>query len=63
MGGTKVIKGGFYMAKLSDNQLFQLKLEILRLERKNLRSKAKTEQRMSDEIQKIIVEYSKMVRD
>lgn len=51
------------MAKLSDNQLFQLKLEILRLERKNLRSKAKTEQRMSDEIQKIIVEYSKMVRD
>ncbi|MCI5918819.1 MAG: hypothetical protein MRZ75_05745 [Roseburia sp.] len=51
------------MAKLNDNQLFQLKLEILRLERKNLRSKAKTEQRMSDEIQKIIVEYSKMVRD
>ena len=51
------------MAKLNDNQLFQLKLEILRHERKNLRSKAKTEQRMSDEIQKIIVEYSKMVRD
>lgn len=51
------------MAKLNDNQLFELKLQILRMERKNLRSKAKTEQRMSDEIQKIIVEYSKMVRD
>ncbi len=51
------------MAKLTDNQLFELKLQILRMERKNLRSKAKTEQRMSDEIQKIIVEYSKMVRD
>ena len=51
------------MAKLTDNQLFELKLQILRMERKNLRSKAKTEQRMSDEIQKIIVEYSKMVRE
>lgn len=51
------------MSKLDDDQLFQLKLEILQLERKNLRSKAKTEQRMSDEIQKIIVQYSKMVRD
>lgn len=51
------------MAKLTDNQLFELKLQILRMERKNLRSKAKTEQRMSDEIQKIIVEYSKLVRD
>lgn len=51
------------MAKLTDNQLFELKLQILRMERKNLRSKAKTEQRMSEEIQKIIVEYSKMVRD
>lgn len=48
------------MSKLTESQICMMKLEILNLERKNLRSKAKTDQRMSEEIQKIIIEYSKM---
>lgn len=48
------------MSKLTENEICMMKLEILNMERKNLRSKAKTDQRMSEEIQKIIIEYSKM---
>ena len=48
------------MAELTESQLCTMKLEILSMERKNLRSKAKTDQRMAEEIQKIIIEYSKM---
>lgn len=48
------------MPKLSEDQLRMLKLEVLRMERKNIRSKAKTDQTMSNEIQKVIIEYSKM---
>ncbi len=48
------------MEKLSDDQLRTLKLEVLRMERKNIRSKAKSDTTMSNEIQKVIIEYSKM---
>lgn len=41
----------------------QMMFELLHMERKNLRSRAKTEQRMSEEIQKMIIEYSKMNRE
>lgn len=40
----------------------QMMFEILCIERKNLRSRAKTEQRMSEEIQKVIIEYSKIMQ-
>ncbi len=39
----------------------QMIFELLYMERKNLRSRAKTEQRMSEEIQKMIIEYAKVV--
>lgn len=48
------------MAKLSEDKMRSIILEILNMERKNLRSKAKTDQRMAEEIQKVIIEYSKM---
>lgn len=48
------------MAKLSEDKMRTIILEILNMERKNLRSKAKTDQRMAEEIQKVIIEYSKM---
>lgn len=48
------------MSNLSQDQLRTMKLEILNMERKNLRSKAKTDQKMSEEIQKVINDYSKM---
>lgn len=40
----------------------QMMFELLYMERKNLRSRAKTEQRMSEEIQKVIIEYSKIIQ-
>lgn len=46
------------MAELSESRLRELILEVLRLERKNLRSRAKTASAMSQEIQKIIKEYA-----
>lgn len=39
----------------------QMLFEVLYMERKNLRSRAKTEQRMSEEIQKMLIEYAKVV--
>lgn len=39
----------------------QMLFELLYMERKNLRSRAKTEQRMSEEIQKMLIEYAKVV--
>ena len=48
------------MAKQSEDKMRTMILEILNMERKNLRSKAKTDQRMAEEIQKVIITYSKM---
>lgn len=47
------------MAQLTEEKMRMMILEILNMERKNLRSKAKTDQRMAEEIQKVIIEYSK----
>lgn len=49
------------MEKSKDNILRTLTLEVLHLERKNLRSKAKTDQKMSEEIQKVIVDYARQM--
>lgn len=51
------------MSKISEDMMRQMMFELLHMERKNLRSRAKTEQRMSEEIQKMIIEYSKMNRE
>lgn len=48
------------MDGLPEEKLRMMIFEILNNERKNLRSKAKTDQRMAEEISKIIVDYSKM---
>lgn len=48
------------MEGLPEEKLRMMIFEILNNERKNLRSKAKTDQRMAEEISKIIVDYSKM---
>lgn len=48
------------MAQLPEEKMRNIILEILNMERKNLRSKAKTDQRMAEEIQKVIIEHSKM---
>ena len=50
---------GIRMQTISDDKLRTMTLEILHLERKNLRSKAKTDQRMAEEIARVIVDYSK----
>lgn len=47
------------MDKTKENLLRTLTFEVLHMERKNLRSKAKTDQKMSEEIQKVIVEYAR----
>lgn len=47
------------MEKTRENLLRTLTFEVLHMERKNLRSKAKTDQKMSEEIQKVIVEYAR----
>lgn len=49
------------MEEKKENLLRTLTFEILHKERKNLRSKAKTDQKMSEEIQKIIVEYARQL--
>ncbi|MCI5873738.1 MAG: hypothetical protein PUJ55_04005 [Clostridiales bacterium] len=48
------------MAQLSEDKMRVIIFEILDMERKNLRSKAKTDQRMAEEIQKVIIEHLKM---
>ncbi len=49
------------MLKISEDTMRQMLFEVLYMERKNLRSRAKTEQRMSEEIQKMLIEYAKVV--
>lgn len=44
------------MAKNIDDLLRVLTFEVLSVERRNLRSKALTDQKMSEEIQKIIID-------
>lgn len=46
--------------KIEENIMRQMILQVLQLEKKNLRSKAKTDQKMVDELIKIISEYAKM---
>lgn len=47
------------MPQLTEDKLRALIFEILSMERKNLRSKAKTDARMSEEIQKVVIEHSR----
>lgn len=49
------------MDKAKESLLRTLTFEVLHMERKNLRSKAKTDQKMSEEIQKVIVEYARQL--
>lgn len=49
------------MDKAKERLLRTLTFEVLHMERKNLRSKAKTDQKMSEEIQKVIVEYARQL--
>lgn len=44
---------------MKEDTLRMIMLEILHMERKNLRSQAKTDQRMAEEIGKVIIDYSK----
>lgn len=48
------------MVGVPEKKLQAIILEILISERKNLRSKAKTDQRMAEELAKIIQDYAKM---
>ncbi len=48
------------MQKTDERQIKTAMLEILHLERKNLRSKAMTDQKMVEEIKHIIVETSRI---
>lgn len=48
------------MEPLSDTKLMELTLEILHMERKNLRSRAKTDNTMSQELQKVIKEFQQL---
>lgn len=47
------------MREEADGAMRLMIFEILNLERKNLRSRAKTDARMSDEIIKIIADHAK----
>lgn len=49
------------MKTIEENTLRQMILEVLHLERKNLRSKARTDQRMAEELSKIIIDYAKRI--
>ena len=51
------------MVKNRDSKMQTLKFEDLQKEKKNLRSKAKTDQRMSEELQKIIKEYARGITE
>lgn len=50
------------MVEISEDKLCEIIFHILYLERKNLRSRAKSDQRMSEEIQKLVSEYAKLNR-
>ncbi len=45
------------MKEISKQLLQEITLQVLHMERKNLRSKARSDQKMSEELQKVIVEY------
>ncbi|MBO5523530.1 MAG: hypothetical protein J5986_07640 [Roseburia sp.] len=49
------------MKTIDENILRQMILEVLHIERKNLRSKAKTDQRMAEELEKIITDYARRI--
>lgn len=49
------------MKPMEESIMREMILQVLQLERKNLRSKAKTDQRMAEELFKIIVDYAKRV--
>jgi len=49
-----------FMKEVSEKVMRNMIFEVLHVERKNLRSKAKTDQRMAEELAKIIVDYAKM---
>ena len=51
------------MEKNRDSMMQTLKFEVFHMEKKNLRSKAKTDQRMSEELQKIIKEYARGITE
>ena len=46
--------------QIDEKAIKGMMFEVLHLEHKNLRSKAMTDQKMSEELRKIIVEYSKL---
>ena len=48
------------MKEVSEKVMRNMIFEVLHVERKNLRSKAKTDQRMAEELPTIIVDYAKM---
>lgn len=48
------------MQKIDEKVIKGMMFEVLHLEHKNLRSKAMTDLKMSEELIKIIVEYSKL---
>lgn len=45
--------------KWEEEKLRPIIFEILHLERKNLRNKAKTDVKMSEEIQSLLIDYSR----
>lgn len=47
--------------KIEEDIMRQMILQVLQLEKKNLRSKAKSDQKMVDELMKIVNEYAKMI--
>lgn len=49
------------MKPIEEKMMREMILQVLHLERKNLRSRAKTDQRMAEELSKIIIDYAKRV--
>lgn len=47
------------MKTIDEITMREMILQVLYVERKNLRSKAKTDQRMAEELSKIIIDYVK----
>lgn len=47
------------MKEIRKQLLQEMMFQVLYIERKNLRSRAKSDQKMSEELQKIVVDYAK----
>ena len=47
------------MGEMTESKMRAMMLEILSMERKNLRTKAKSDNKMAEEIAKVIVAYTK----